>query len=201
TSFVESFEPLPTCSVGIELPNTPSVSIDNHTGVREALLHLLEEGGRRRIAFIRGPEGNREAEERCSAYRDVLTSHGLGINPDLVVQGDFEAASGSAAIRTLIDERHVAFDAVVAASDLMALGALNALLERGVAVPDKVAIVGFDDIEAARFATAPLTTVRQPLMDLGKRALENVINQVFQTGDRSNVVLPARLIKRESSRM
>lgn len=201
TSFVESFEPLPMCSVGIELPNTPSVSIDNHTGVREALLHLLEEGGRRRIAFIRGPEGNREAEDRFSAYRDVLMSHGLGINSDLVVQGDFEAASGSAAIRTLIDERHVAFDAVVAASDLMALGALNALLERGVAVPEKVAIVGFDDIEAARFATAPLTTVRQPLMDLGKRALENVINQVFQTGDRSNVVLPARLIKRESSRM
>lgn len=200
TSFVESFEPLPTCSVGIELPSTPSVSIDNHSGVREALLHLLEEGGRRRIAFIRGPEGNREAEERYSAYRDVLLSHGLGVNPDLVTQGDFEAASGSAAIRTLIDERHVAFDAVVAASDLMALGALNALLERGVAVPDKVAVVGFDDIEAARFATAPLTTVRQPLSDLGKRALENVINQIFQTGHTGNVVLPARLIKRESSR-
>jgi phosphoserine phosphatase RsbU/P len=200
TSFVESFDPLPTCSVGIELPNTPSVSIDNHTGMREALLHLLEEGGRRRIAFIRGPEGNREAEERFSAYRNVLLSHGLSVNQDLVTSGDFEAASGSAAIRTLIDERHVAFDAVVAASDLMALGALNALLERGVSVPDKVAVVGFDDIEAARFATAPLTTVRQPLSDLGKRALENVVNQIFQTGDVGNVVLPARLVKRESSR-
>lgn len=199
-SFVESFEPLPTCSVGIQLPNTPSVSIDNHTGVREALVHLLEEGGRRRIAFIRGPEGNREAEERFSAYRDVLMSHGLGVNADLITQGDFEAASGGAAIHTLIDERHVAFDAVVAASDLMALGALNALLERGVSVPDKVAVVGFDDIEAARFATAPLTTVRQPLADLGRRALENVINQVFQTGNTDNVVLPARLVKRESSR-
>ncbi len=199
-SFVESFGPLPTCSVGIELTSAPSVSIDNHTGMREALLHLLDEGGRRRIAFIRGPEGNREAEERFSAYRDVLLSHGIGLNPDLVTQGDFEATSGSAAVRTLIDERHVAFDAVVAASDLMALGALNALLERGVAVPEKVAVVGFDDIEAARFATAPLTTVRQPLSDLGKRALENVINQIFETGDTGNVVLPARLIKRESSR-
>lgn len=199
-SFVESFDPLPTCSVGIELPRTPSVSIDNDTGVREALLHLINEGGRRRVAFIRGPEGNREAEERFAAYQNVLSSHGIGVNPDLVTRGDFEAASGSAAIRTLIDERHVAFDAVVAASDLMALGALNALLERGVAVPEKVAVVGFDDIEAARFATAPLTTVRQPLSDLGKRALENVINQVFQTGDTGNVVLPARLIKRESSR-
>ena len=201
TEFVESFEPIPTCSVGIELPNTASIAIDNHTGVREALLHLLQEGGRRRIAFIRGPEGNREAEERFRVYRDVLTSHGIDLNPDLIAPGDFEAPSGYAAIRMLIDERHAAFDAVLAASDLMALGALNALLERGVAVPEKVAVVGFDDIEAARFATAPLTTVRQPLIELGKRALENVVNQVFQTGSTENVVLPARLIKRESSRV
>src|SRR5690606_23689808 len=109
TEFVESFEPIPTCSVGIELPHTCSVAIDNHTGVREALLHLLEEGGRRRIAFIRGTEGNREAEERFSVYRDVLTSHGLGLNPDMITLGDFEAQSGSEAIRTLIDDRHVAF--------------------------------------------------------------------------------------------
>ena len=201
TEFVESFEPIPTSSVGIVLPNTASVAIDNHAGVREALLHLIQEGGRRRIAFIRGPEGNREAEERYRVYRDGLRSHGLELNPDLITLGNFDAASGYAAVRTLIDDRHAAFDAVLAASDLMALGALNALLERGVAVPQKVAVVGFDDIEAARFATAPLTTVRQPLIELGKRALENVINQIFQSGNTTNVVLPARLIRRESSRL
>lgn len=200
-AFVESFDPIPTCSVGIALPQTPSVSIDNQTGVREALLHLLDEGSRRRIAFIRGPQGNREADERYRAYVDILNSQGVGVNPDLVTYGDFEAASGGAAIRTLIDERHVAFDAVMAASDLMALGALNALLERSVSVPDKVSVVGFDDIEAARYATAPLTTVRQPLTELGKRALENIVNQVFQNGEPKDLVLPARLVKRESSRV
>lgn len=200
-AFVESFEPIPTCSVGIALAHTPSVSIDNQSGVREALLHLLDEGSRRRIAFIRGPEGNREAEERYRAYVDILNSQGVGVNPDLVTRGDFEAASGGAAIRTLIDERHVAFDAVMAASDLMALGALNALLERSVSVPDKVSVVGFDDIEAARYANAPLTTVRQPLAELGKRALENIVNQVFQNNETHNLVLPARLVKRVSSRV
>lgn len=200
-AFVESFEPIPTCSLGIALPQTPSVSIDNQSGVREALLHLLDDGSRRRIAFIRGPEGNREAEERYRAYVEILNHQGVGVNPDLVTRGDFEAASGGAAVRTLIDERHVAFDAVMAASDLMALGALNALLERSVAVPDKVSVVGFDDIEAARYANAPLTTVRQPLAELGKRALESIVNQVFQNGETQDLVLPARLVKRESSRV
>ncbi len=197
-AFVESFQPLPTCSVGIELLCCPSVTIDNQAGVREALHHLLNEVGRRRIAFIRGPESNREAEERFRVYRDVLAEHRLPLDPDLITMGDFEAASGAHAVRTLIDERRMGFDAIMAASDLMALGALNALSERGVPVPARVSVVGFDDIEAARFATSPLTTVRQPLMDLGKRALQSVIEQLNQEPTGSTV-LPARLVRRESS--
>lgn len=199
TAFVESFANLPTCSVGIDVPGTPSVTPDNHAGIREALVHLIEEGGRRRIAFIRGPRENREAEERFRAYRDVLAEYRLALDPDLITEGDFEAPSGAAAVKTLLDERRVGFDALLASSDLMALGAMNALLERGVSIPARVSVVGFDDIETARFAPAPLTSVRQPLRALGKLALQNVVNQIHGNVSVSNSVLPARLIRRQSS--
>ncbi len=201
TEFIEGFAPLPTCAVGVPVPGFASVTVDNQSGMREALVHLINDVGRKRVAFIRGPTANREAEERFRVYRDVMTEYRLSVDPDLIITGDFEAASGAAAIRTLIDERRMGFDAVVAASDLMALGALNALSERGVPVPERVSVVGFDDIEAARFATSPLTTVRQPLMDLGKHSLEMVLDQINGTLGTSEVILPARLIKRQSSMM
>ncbi len=197
--FVTALQPLPMCSLGVPISGLPTVTIDNRTGVRQALVHLLQDAGRRRIAFLRGPEHNSEAEERFQVYREVLQEHGLALNPDLIAFGDFEAPSGAEAIRTLIDERHVGFDAVVAASDLMALGALNALIERGVHVPERVSVVGFDDLEPARFAAAPLTTVRQPLAELGKRALGNVVKQIYKEPHDERVVLPAELIRRRSS--
>jgi phosphoserine phosphatase RsbU/P len=199
TGFVQSFQPLPSCSVGVVLADCPSVLVDNQAGMREALTHLITEVGRRRIAFIRGPETNREAEERYRVYLDVLSEHRLALDPELVATGDFEAASGAQAVRTLIDQRHMGFDAIVAASDLMALGALNALSERGVAVPERVSVVGFDDIEAARYATSPLTTVAQPLQEIGKRALETVVNQLYTTNPPQSTVLPARLVRRQST--
>jgi phosphoserine phosphatase RsbU/P len=197
--FVESYRPLPICSLGVELGGLPSVTVDNKAGARQALEHLIVDVGRRRIAFIRGPEHNREAEERFMLYRDVLREHRIALNPDMVTMGDFDAPSGSRAIETLIDERHMGFDAVMAASDLMALGAMNRLIERGVSVPDRVSVVGFDDVEAARFAPAPLTTVRQPLIELGRRALDNVIAQVVGNVTPERLVLPAVLVKRRST--
>lgn len=199
SAFVDSYRPLPICSLGIELPGIPSVTIDNRAGARQALEHLIVESGRRRIAFIRGPEHNREAEERFMLYRDVLREHRIALNPDMVTIGDFEAPSGARAVETLLDERHMGFDAIMAASDLMALGALNRLIERGVSVPGRVCVVGFDDVEAARFASSPLTTVRQPLREMGRRALENVVAQVFGNEAPERLVLPAALVKRQST--
>lgn len=198
TGFVEGFQPLPVCSVGVAIPNCPSVTVDNEAGVREALVHLITEVGRRRIAFIRGPVANREAEDRYRAYREVLAEHRLVQDDDLVTFGDFQATSGERAVRTLIDERRMGFDAILAASDLMALGALNALSERGVPVPERVSVVGFDDIEAARYASLPLTTVRQPLTDLGKRAL-SLVFESSSDGSWEHTVLPARLVRRQST--
>ena len=108
----------------------------------------------------------------------MLEERGLEFDPNLVCEGTFEKAAGEAAVELLVDERKVQFDGLVAANDYMALGAIPALQERDLQVPSDVAVVGFDDIEDARFSTPPLTTVRQPLYQQGEAALDLVLAQL-----------------------
>ncbi|MEN9581070.1 MAG: hypothetical protein RJA70_4079 [Pseudomonadota bacterium] len=198
--FLGTLAPIPIYCVGALIHGFPSLTVDSQAGVRAALEHLTEQGKRRRVAFLRGPETNPQSEELYAAYESFLFENGLAFNPELVTHGNFEAPSGADAVRALIDERHVGFDALVAASDLMALGAMNELVERGIPVPDRVSVVGFGDIESSRFATAPLTTIREPLEELGKRALAKVVRQNYSQPFEQSVVLPAVLVQRRSSR-
>jgi phosphoserine phosphatase RsbU/P len=196
--YCERYRPMPMCSIGVALAGIPSVLVDNASGMRQAISHLVEIHGYRRIAFIRGPGVNEEAEERYRVYREVLAEHGLPFNPDLVTLGNFQVSSGAEAIRAMIDERHVGFDAIVAASDSMALGACDALVARGFRIPQDIAVVGFDDIREGRFAPAPLTTVRQPLDRQGKQALELVLAQLEGEVIVDHVILQTELVRRRS---
>ncbi len=170
--------PLPLASIAIAPPGVPGLLVDEAPGMRQALEHLVVRHGCRRIAFIRGPSVNAEAEHRYAIYRAVLEERGLAFDPNLVCEGTFEKAAGEAAVELLVDERKVAFDGLAAANDYMALGAIPALQERDLQVPSDVAVVGFDDIEDARFSTPPLTTARQPLYQQGEAALELVLAQI-----------------------
>ncbi|HEY5957623.1 MAG TPA: substrate-binding domain-containing protein [Polyangiaceae bacterium] len=196
--YCERYRPMPMCSIGVALAGIPSVLVDNASGMRQAISHLVDIHGYRRIAFIRGPGVNEEAEERYRVYREVLAEHGLPFNPDLVTLGNFQVASGAEAIRAMIDERRVGFDAIVAASDSMALGACEALVARGFRIPQDIAVVGFDDIREGRFAPAPLTTVRQPLDRQGKQALELVLAQLEGEVITDHVILQTELVRRRS---
>jgi diguanylate cyclase (GGDEF)-like protein len=196
--FCERFRPLPMCSIAVALPGVSSVLVDNATGMRDAIVHLLEAHGHRRIAFIRGPEANEEAERRYRVYRDVLAERGVPLDPELVAVGHFQQESGKAAIDVLFGERGLLPQAIVAASDSMALGAIDALAARGLRVPEDVAVVGFDDVEEARFSAAPLTTVRQPLEQQGRRAAELLLSQIGGRKAPEQVVLHTELVTRSS---
>jgi DNA-binding LacI/PurR family transcriptional regulator len=198
SALCERFHELPICSIGGALPGAVELSVDNRAGVRQALTHLAQTCGRRRIAFVKGPEGNEEARERFAVYQQVVHELGLASDAELVVDGDFFEPSGARAIKTLLDDRRQGFDALVAASDLMAMGAMRELMERKVAIPQRVAVVGFDDIEAARFATPALSTVRQPLYEQGQRALREVVARIAERGLPDHVSLDATFIPRES---
>jgi PAS domain S-box-containing protein len=196
--FCGGYCPLPVVSVALELEGIPSILVDNYQGIHDAVTHLIEVHGYRRIACVRGPEGHLEAEERYRAYADALAEHDIPLDPELVAPGDFTEASGAMAIQLLLDEREADFDAMVAMNDRMAIGILKVLQARGIRVSDDMVVVGFDDIAEARFTMPPLTTIRQPLYEQGRRAAETMLALLGDEEAPGNVILPTQLMVRQS---
>jgi DNA-binding LacI/PurR family transcriptional regulator/GAF domain-containing protein len=196
--FYDRYDPLPMVSIARTQEGIPSVLVDNYGGMRSAITHLIQEHGYRRIAFIRGPDGNEDAVQRYNAYIDTLTEYGLPRDPNLIAPGDFLPASGTEAVRLLLDEHKANFEAVVAADDNMALGAMEELQRRGIRVPYDIVVVGFDDIEEAWAATPALTSVQQPSYRLGKQATEMLLALLDGQEMPSQVIVPTRLITRQS---
>jgi DNA-binding LacI/PurR family transcriptional regulator/anti-anti-sigma regulatory factor len=201
-NFCDRYRPLPMVSIALALEGIPSALVDNVTGLRDAISHLIEAHGYHRIAFIRGHKDHEESDLRYRAYTEALAEHGLALNPDLVVSGDFSRPSGAAAMRLLLDERKlrpgVDFEAVVASTDNMALGVLEVLHARGISVPYDVALAGFDDAEEAKVATPSLTTVQQPIYELGKRAVDMLLALLAGEDVPEQVTLPAEMVVRRS---
>lgn len=195
--FLDSHAGLPVCSVGIEVPGYPLVQADNAAGMRDAVLHLITIHNRRRIAFLRGPTDNPEAEIRFHAYRDALAQFGIPYSAQRVITANFHDEQGRVAMAELLD-RGVELDAVVGANDRSALGALRTLKERGIRVPDDVAVVGFDDSEDARGASPSLATVRQPYWDMAESALDLIADSLAGRPQRRVNLLPSHFIKRRS---
>jgi DNA-binding LacI/PurR family transcriptional regulator len=202
-AFCQRFRAVPLCSIALELPEIPSVVVDNDVGMQKAISHLIRLHGARRIAFVRGPEVNGEAERRFGVYRAVLDEHQIPFDGALVAPGDFQPQSGRDAIRLWFDERELGpsdIDAIVASNDSMALGALHALQERGMRVPEDIALIGFDDVEDVRYTSPPLSSVRQPLYEQGKEAVRLVLAELQGRRDESLVVLHTDLVARRSCR-
>jgi DNA-binding LacI/PurR family transcriptional regulator len=176
-----------------------SVDADNVGGGRQATEHLLA-AGRERVAAIAGPPDMLVALDRLEGYHEARREAGLGPDPDLVACGDFTGAGGERATHELV-VRVPEVDAIVAPSDLAALGALRALAATGRRVPDDVAVTGFDDSVIAEAVTPPLTSVRQPVDRLGAELVRLLLAQVDGTADvrGERVVLPTELVRRASS--
>ena len=178
-------------------PSTPIpyVDVDHYGGVSQAVQHFLG-SGRRRIATIAGPQDMVAGIDRLSGYRAALDAAGLAAHTAI---GDFTRESGVRAMEQLLRE-DPAVDAVFVASDMMAHGALKALKDAGRRVPEDVAVIGFDDFEISRYSDPPLTTVRQPIVDMGRTMARQMFGLVQ---DEPNVpqavVLPTELVVRASA--
>ena len=166
--------PVVTLDRPVDLPGSATVRVDHKAGGRLATGHLLELG-HRRIAHIAGPKGLGVSRERLDGYRLALSDHGVSFNESLVAEGDFSEDGGYRGIQELLRVR-VSFTALFAANDLSAIGAMTALREHGLQVPDDVSVVGFDDIHVASYTSPKLTTIRQPIYDMGRAAAKLLID-------------------------
>jgi LacI family transcriptional regulator len=190
-------EGLPVVSIGRypEEPNVSYVDVDNVEGARVATEHLLRLG-RRRVATIAGPQTMAPGVDRLEGYRIAMQAWGIHPPPEWIAEGDFTEAGGYIAMRRLLPAHP---DAVFVASDLMAVGALKAIREAGLRVPDDIALVGYDDVELARYTDPPLTTVRQPIAELGRVAVRLLLRQLEEGArDPQRVILPTELVIRTS---
>jgi DNA-binding LacI/PurR family transcriptional regulator len=148
----------------------PVVQVDNYRGALEVVAHLAGRG-HRRIAFIGGPRGVSVSADRARGYRAGLRAASLAADPGIVTAGEFDEDSGYAAAVRLLRGTG-GFTALFAANDLMAIGAMSALRDQGVAVPGQVAVAGFDGIHLGRYVAPSLTTYAQPTAELARRAVE-----------------------------
>lgn len=173
------------------------VDAENHEGARNGVNHLIRLG-HRRIATITGPLQMAAAVDRRNGYKQALLEAGMPIVPELLVEGDFTQEGGYQAMRTLLSIRPRP-TAVFIASDMMATGALHATHGAGLAVPDDLAVVGFDDVPMASFVNPPLTTIRQPIYELGTIAVKLLIEQLTQAAPAPQQTrIPTQLIIRQS---
>jgi DNA-binding LacI/PurR family transcriptional regulator len=191
---------VPAVLVGRPAGSSPAsyVDADNRGGAGKAVAHLARRG-RRRIATITGPLDMAVGVDRLDGYRAGLRAAGLPEAGELVESGDFSEASGAAAMDRLLGRPGRPVDAVFAASDLMAAGALRALRAAGRQVPDDVAVVGFEDSAIAGYAQPPLTTVRQPIEEMGRQATRLLLARAAGQATGMRVILDVELVVRASA--
>jgi len=190
---------VPIAAFGRDLrgPHAYGFCLDNYRGACAAVEHLVAHG-HRDIAFICGPGDHQDALARLAGYRDTLAKHKIRRQARLVVPGDFSEAGGVAAVERLLASG-TRFTAIFAANDLTAYGARLALYRRGISVPDEVSLVGFDDLHSSMYTTPPLTTVRQPLYDVGLRLGAVILGMIRKEPPGLEVPEPT-LVVRESVR-
>lgn len=197
--FCRKFPGLPLVSVAVDLEEITSIIVDNATGMRKILTHLIKDHGYRNLAFITGPKDNRDAAERFVLFQTALQEHGLVFHPELVMEGDFTSASGRTAVQRLWERNLLhKIHAIVAANDEMALGALEELRRKEVRVPYDTAVVGFDNLEISSYSSPPLTTVAQPLYEQGRQAAEALVKLIKKEEVPQKIIVPTRPVFRES---
>jgi DNA-binding LacI/PurR family transcriptional regulator len=192
------YHSIPIVSIGLALEGITNISIDNYQGIYEIAVHLIKDHGYRRIAFFQGPENHFEAEERYRAYRDALDDYGLPFVPALVIPGDFKQTTAYNAMNRLLEQPKIQFEAVLAANDRMALGAMECLMERGIKIPDQIVVAGFDDIEESKYVNPSLTTSRQPFYEMGSQAMEMMLALLEGKRITGQTLFPTRLMIRHS---
>ncbi|KUN17636.1 hypothetical protein AQJ11_37895 [Streptomyces corchorusii] len=168
-------------------------------GMRDLVRHLVRERGYRNIGFIGGEQGVEPGGERFEGYAQALGDAGLTVPEGLVAWTGFTREGGRAGAARLLDAPHPP-DALVCANDLIAIGALDVARQRGLDVPGRLAITGYDDIDAAAMVTPALTTVLNPAREIGRSAARLLLDRMEgETGPAREIVLAHRLVRRESA--
>jgi LacI family transcriptional regulator len=177
--------------------NIPMITIENQSGAEIMVDHLIDVHRRKRIAFVQGPPGNEDSELREKGYRLSLSKHKIPFFPDLICRGNYEPDQAYEAVKQLIS-KNTKLDGFFTGDDGNAIGVIQALQETGLDIPGDVSVAGFDDSIFARILNPPLTTVRAPVEEIGRKAVEMLIRLIHGEIVEKRIVLPTEMIIRQS---
>jgi DNA-binding LacI/PurR family transcriptional regulator len=175
----------------------PVITIENKDGAEMLVNHLIEKHGRRRIVYMRGPEGHEDSLWRERGYREALKSHGIAFDPNLVVTGEFDEDIAFAATQALLASG-IQFDAIFSGDDDSSMGVYHALKMNNRLIPDEIAVVGFDDVQYSRYISPALTTVHAPIEEVGREAVRQLIRLLHGGQAEALTLMRTELIIRES---
>lgn len=198
-AFCRSYAPLPLTTIAVGLEGFPKVLNNSFQGIKDVVSHLVDVHKYKNIGFLRGPMGHQEADERLRAFLGGMKDSGRSESELLgwVGEGEYTFESGREAMKQLLD-RSLPLDAVISSNDSMALGAMEVLRERGLRIPQDIAITGFDDTDEGRQSLPPLTSVYQSVYDLGKNAAEMLLAGLNGLEHPDTIIIPPALIIRQS---
>jgi DNA-binding LacI/PurR family transcriptional regulator len=160
--------------------------------------HLITVHGKKKIIFIRGPENQEDSYWREVGYREALEAHGIALNPELVLSGEFEREIAYGEMKGFLVNGHPEFDAVFTGDDDSAVGVVNALREAGYRIPEDISIAGFDDLRLSAFLTPPLTTVNAPTELVGRTATRHLFDVLAGREVDMVTLLPTEIVIRRS---
>jgi len=179
---------------GLEIP---TITFENKSGARKLVDYLIEQRGKRRIAFLRGPQENEDSYWRELGYRDSMAAHGITVDESLIGDGEFDEYIARRIVNEWI-KQNLTLDAIFAGDDESALGAYAALNENQIRIPQDIAVVGFDDIPIARHLSPPLTTVQAPIEMTGRVAVDQLMRLIRDGAADLLTLLPTELVIRRS---
>ncbi len=200
--FLARFAGIPLVSVGIKTEQGPSVVLDNYPGMKQQIDRIIEVHGRRNLAYLSGPDGNLDAQERFQAYIDSLREHNIPFDPEMVIKcswGWNNRANGGEAIIELLDRRGIAIDAVVSSCDNLAIGALEELQRRKIRIPDDISLIGCDNIDECLLVWPQISTVHHSTDELAQTAFQLLDDRIQGKNMRAVAIVPAYPIFRQSS--
>ncbi len=177
----------------------PCVTIENKAAAHRLIDHLIDVHGKRRIILMRGESSQEDSYWREIGFRASLEAHGLPFDPQLILKGDFDRDIAYQVMKRFLENKSVpSFDAIFTGDDDAAVGVLRILSEKGIRVPEDVAVVGFDDMNLSAFLTPPLTTVRAPTEEVGRSAAQQLVGLLDKKAAQEIILLPTEIILRHS---
>ncbi len=188
----------PIVCVGAQMEGVYCVETDNYTAMRELVEHFIVDHGMRRIHFVKGVEGNHDAEERFRAYVDVLTEHDITVEQERITQGDFYVSGGEMAAEQILNSSLPFPEAVVCANDIMAVSLCDVFKKNGYRIPENIVVSGYDSSVEGQNYSPRITTVRSRFFEMGSCACQMLVDAIHGEEPAQSVYLPDEVILDES---